>query len=231
MEMQETANYRLTVNRHINRKFKLHFLKFVFCDAELLLASVGVAFFDPLAGVTLMLFLVPRIALGMCIVFWKVSILPLYTKITFHRESFLRRFSNWSHHPILPVWIGYSCISSAFIVLIAVVFEVAHVVVIFGTEELISGVISLASLALMLFVAWWLVASELFVYSHAVIRNVDNVLNSQELLRKSYVIASANHHNAQIRKRFDAKNNFISRQNQALLLRSGGLGSDTQSAR
>jgi len=207
--MNEAGTLYANVTSQINLRFKRRFFSYVLCDVVLLIISFALCFFDFFSGVILSLLLFPRIILSCGVTFWRTNILPLYTKITFHRESFLKRLATTSHHKLLFVWAAYSYACSAIILLAAFVLGIAHIVVAFGSVGFVAGLISVTGEIFMLVIAWWFFASERNMYHYAVTKNVDSVLNSQQYLRQAFAIASAARHNEIVNRQFAKKSDVL----------------------
>lgn len=223
----ETAGFYASVIRQINRRFKKRIFYYVVCDLLLLVFSVALLFFDFFSGIVLSVLLVPRMAIACCVAFSRTSVLPLYTKITFHRESILKRLATMSHHIPLFAWATYSYFGAGIIFLSAIIIGVAHIVVEFGTVGFVAGVVSVTGEIFMLVVAWWFLASARNIYHYAVTQNIDSLLDSKAELRKAFVIASAAVHNERVNAQFTKKSNsFLDRRRLGL-----GLGLDSQGAR
>jgi len=209
--MNEAGRLYSNVISHVNLRFKRRFTFYIVCDVLLFLASIVLCFFDFFSGVILSVLLLPRIIISIFVACWRTSILPLYTKITFHRESFLKRLATTSHHTLLFSWAAYSYFCCAIIVLAAIVLGVAHIVVSFGTVGFVAGVISVTAEIFMLVIAWWFFASERNVYHYAVTNNIDSLLNSQPELRRAFIIASAAVHNERVNRQFAQKSDLLIR--------------------
>jgi hypothetical protein len=224
--MNEAGRLYLNVTNQVNLRFKRRFVFYIVCDVLLFLASIALGFFDFFSGVVLSVLLLPRIIISVFVACWRTSILPIYTKITFHRESFLKRLATISHHKLLFAWATYSYVCCAIIVLAAIVLGVAHIVVAFGTVGFVAGVISVAAELFMLVVGWWFFASERNVYHYAVTQNVDSLLNSQPELRRAFVIAAAAVHNERVYRQFTQKSDLLLRRRRGG--GGGGLGLESQ---
>lgn len=202
----------------------MKFMIFIALDLIVVAFCVVLSFINLTFGLLLLACTLPRFAVGCFVVYWRGSVVKLYTKITFHRTELLRRFANCTHHPYLAAWIALSYISAAFVLFLAIVVGIAVITVSFGVS-IISGVGAVIAAIFTVGIALYLVITEQIMYSFCVIGVVDGLLDSQDELRRSFVHASAIIHNRRTEELFARKSAFLlNSENRRLNFGNGAAG-------
>lgn len=223
IEQGDAVKLRRDVVTQTNWSFKRRFMLFFILDLIMLTLCVALCFFSLVLGLILVLSLFPRICLAIPVMSWRGSAIKMYTSINFHRTDTLRRFATSSQHPMFSAWIAASYFSAIAVLFFAILAGIVVVVLSFGTG-ILEGVGSLLSELFMLSIALYLVMTERLAYDYAVTRMVDGVLDSQQELRRLYVVSSARIHNQKI-------NSLLQEKSGGLLIHdssSVGLGFDTK---
>jgi len=197
IEKADAVSLRREVLQRTNSTFKRRFLLFILLDLLMIALCVALCFFSVTLGLILIVALLPRVCIGLAVLAWRGSAMKLYTMISFHRSDALRRFANSSQSPSLAAWIAWSYFAALAVLFFAILVGIVVVVLSFGTGFL-EGVGSLLSELFMLTTAIYLLATERLAYAFSVTGAVDKILNSQDELRRLYVVSAASVHNQKI---------------------------------